>query len=556
MADKEQPKVATEMKKQAGQGVMPNSGPNHMTFWSIALFLGMACGLISVGFRLAIEQLQRFFYSADDVMLASAAQELPWYTIVFVPILGGLTVGLILHFFNKGRPAQGVAEVIQGAAMNEGRVSVRAGIASAVAAIITLSTGGSSGREGPIVHLAAVISSFVSNRLNANGITARDLLGCAVAAAVSAMFNAPIAGAVFAMEVILRHFALHAFAPIVIAAVAGTVVNRMVFGNATEYASIEVTAFEFYLELPAFLLLGLFCGILAVAQMRAVFWTDDFASRMMEKAKLPTFLRPMIAGIFLGLLALQFPHIIGVGYETTSQALAGEMLFYEAVVFAILKLIAVAITLGGRMGGGIFTPSLMLGALGGLAFGTIATGIFPLFFGSHTLYALAGMGAVAAAVLGAPLSTTLIVFELTGDWHTGLAVLVAVSMSTALASRFVDHSFFLTMLERRNIHLAAGPQSYLLAMFSVATVMRARNTERAADDYACWELVEQGVYVDGNATLEAAMPLFERTDLDFIPVVTLAGEDQPPELWGALFQVDALRAYNQAMRDTAAEEHS
>ena len=100
MADKEQPKVATEMKKQAGQRVMPNSGPNHMTFWSIALFLGMACGLISVGFRLAIEQLQRFFYSADDVMLASAAQELPWYTIVFVPILGGLTVGLILNFFN------------------------------------------------------------------------------------------------------------------------------------------------------------------------------------------------------------------------------------------------------------------------------------------------------------------------------------------------------------------------------------------------------------------------------------------------------------------------
>jgi len=555
MAINKQRRVAANLWHNA-RAEITRRRPTRLLFWGIALVLGIGSGLIAVGFRLAISQLQRLFYSADDVMLASAAQAMPWYTIVFVPIFGGLTVGLLMRFFNKDRPAQGVAEVIEGAAMNNGRVSIREGLASAVAAVITLSTGGSSGREGPIVHLAAVVSSYISIRLNANGITARDLMGCAVAAAVSAMFNAPIAGAVFAMEVILRHFALHAFAPIVIAAVAGTVVNRLVFGEATEFVLIDSTALQFYAELPAFFLLGLFCGLLAVVQMRAVFWTDGFASRMMKLARLPALFRPMIAGLLLGLLALSFPHIIGVGYETTAHALTGDMLLYQAIVFTVLKVIAVAITLGGRMGGGIFTPSLMIGAMGGLAFGIVATGIFPQNSGSQTLYALAGMGAVAAAVLGAPLSTTLIVFELTGDWQTGLAVLVAVSMSTALASRFVDHSFFLTQLERRNIHLAAGPQSYLLAMFSVATIMRARGTAKAAGDQACWDLVEQGIYVDGNATLEAAMPLFEQGDLDFIPVVTLAGEDQPPELWGALFHVDALRAHNQAMRDTAAEEHS
>ncbi|MFT4999505.1 MAG: CIC family chloride channel protein, partial [Planctomycetota bacterium] len=237
-------------------------------------------------------------------------------------------------------------------------------------------------------------------------------------------------------------------------------------------------------------------------------------------------------------------------------ALTGNLVFWGAVSFAVVKVVAVVITLAGRMGGGIFSPSLMLGSLTGLAFGLAATSIFPEVSGSETLYALAGMGAVAAAVLGAPISTTLIVFELTGDWQTGLAVMVAVSMSTALASRLVDKSFFLTQLERRNVHLAAGPQAYLLATFGVAKVMRACGVENAASDEKCWELVGQGVYLDGNATLETAMPMFENARLDFIPVVTLGGEDAPPELWGALFQVDALRAFNKALADTAEEEHS
>ncbi len=229
---------------------------------------------------------------------------------------------------------------------------------------------------------------------------------------------------------------------------------------------------------------------------------------------------------------------------------------HEAVVFAVLKTIAVAITMAGRMGGGVFSPSLMVGALTGLSFGLVATGLLPDVSGSTTLYALAGTGAVAAAVLGAPISTTLIVFELTGDWQTGIAVMVSVSLSTALASRLVDRSFFLTQLERRNIHLAAGPQAYLLAMFRVATVMRTMEDERGVDEAACWDMIKDGIYIDGNATLEAAMPVFEKSGVSFIPVVTLKGEDAPPELWGALFHVDALKAYNRALAATAAEEHS
>jgi len=264
----------------------------------------------------------------------------------------------------------------------------------------------------------------------------------------------------------------------------------------------------------------------------------------------------MVAGALLGVIALWFPHIIGVGYETTSLALTGELALNEAAVFAALKIFAVAITFGGRMGGGVFSPSLMVGALVGLTFGMIATDIFPDVSGSTSLYALAGMGAVAAAVLGAPISTTLIVFELTGDWQTGLAVMVAVSMSTAFASKMVDRSFFLTQIERRGVHLAAGPQAYLLAMFIAAKTMRLPDHPRAADADKCWEMIGEGLYVDAGATLEIAIPIFEKTGAEFLPVVTLSADAAPPELLGALFHVDALRAYNRALAATAAEEHS
>ncbi|MCW8843052.1 MAG: chloride channel protein, partial [Rhodobacteraceae bacterium] len=216
---------------------------------------------------------------------------------------------------------------------------------------------------------------------------------------------------------------------------------------------------------------------------------------------------------------------------------------------------AVSITMAGRMGGGVFSPALMVGALTGLSYGLIATGVFPEVSGSVTLYALAGMGAVAAAVLGAPISTTLIVFELTGDWQTGIAVMVSVSISTALGSRLVDRSFFLSQLKQRNVHVAAGPQAYLLSMFRVANVMRKKDDPRAASEDVCWEMIGEGIYVDGNATLEAAMPIFDKSGVMFIPVVTLTGEDAAPELWGALHHVDALRAYNRALAATAAEEH-
>ncbi len=539
---------------QQGWNMLRHQGPGQIQFWFIALGVGIASGLAAIAFRGAVEWLQTLVYGTPDVnTLHSFAEHLPWIWVLVIPVLGGIAVGLILHVATPDGRVRAVADVIEGAALNDGRVEKKAGIASALCSWITLSTGGSTGREGPVVHIAAMASSWVANTLKVDGITGRDLLGCAVAAAVSASFNAPIAGALFALEVILRHFALHAFAPIVVASAAGTVINRLVYGDVTEFVLPGTTTVEFYLELPAFFILGLVCGLVAVIMMNAIFFADDMETRLQKRLGLPYWLRPAVAGLLLGGLAILYPHIIGVGYETTSLALTGGLLMHEALVFAVIKVAAVSITMAGRMGGGIFSPSLMVGALTGLTFGHIATGLFPEVSSAFTLYALAGMGAVAAAVLGAPISTTLIVFELTGDWQTGLAVMVSVSMSTALASRVVNRSFFLTQLKRRNVHLAAGPQAYLLAMFRVQGVMRKPTDDNAADEDACLRMIEQELYVLATATLETALPRFDKSGVAFLPVVTLV-EDKPV-LQGALFHVDALKAYNRALAATAKEEH-
>ncbi|WP_283966337.1 chloride channel protein [Tritonibacter sp. AK171] len=540
------------------QRVLVHRGPSQLQFWLIAMIIGILAGFAALFFRKGITALQGAVYGAEDVdYLHSFAATLPWYVLLLVPVLGGLIVGIILHRFTPDGRVRSVADVIEGAALRDGRVEIREGLASACASFLTLSTGGSSGREGPVVHIAGMISTWISDRIRADGVTGRDLLGCAVAAAVSASFNAPIAGALFAMEVVLRHFSVNTFAPIVVASVAGTVINRLEYGDVTEFVLTTPGALQFYVELPAFLILGLICGVVAVVLMRSIFVTDRLGTAVQSALGVPRWLRPTAAGFLLGMIAIWFPHIIGVGYETTVLALSGQLLLSQAILFTIVKVAAVSITMGGRMGGGVFSPSLMVGALTGLAFGLIATNLLPDVSGTHTLYAFAGMGAVAAAVLGAPISTTLIVFELTGDWQIGLAVMVSVSMSTALASRLVDRSFFLTQLEKRDIHCAAGPQAYLLGTLRVGKVMRPLS---ASDPESAQLLMDEGIAISPTATLEAALPIFDRAGVEFIPVVDeeeLSEETGEPKmtLIGVIHHIDALKAYNRALVAIAAEEH-
>ena len=538
-----------------GWQVLVTRGPGQIEFWIIALLIGIGAGLAALAFRLGISALQHLAYGTDDMAMASVAGTLPWWWVLIVPIIGGFVVGLILDRFTADGRVRAVADVIEGAALEGGRVETREGWASAAASIITLGTGGSSGREGPVVHLAGVISTYVANRIKASPITGRELLGCAVAGAVAASFNAPIAGALFAHEVVLRHFATRAFAPIAIAAVAGTVINRMRFGGLTEFDLPHAGMQGFYVELPAFVLLGLVCALVAAAMMAAIFRAETIGNRVMARTGWPRWLRPTVAGAMLGLIAIPFPHIIGVGYETTAAALRGNLDLLTVIVFAVVKALAVAITLGGRMGGGVFSPALVMGALTGLAFGIIATAIAPDYSGSHNIYALAGMGAVGAAVLGAPISTAMIIFEMTGDWQTGIAVMTTVSLSSALASRLVHRSFFLTQLERRGIRIAEGPQVWLPQKMRVTAVMRATGAKDAPSSDLLRNMVTGGQWITDNTSLDHALRRFDASGAAFFPVIHPAHDESAPEILGALYHVDALRALNAALAATAAEEH-
>ena len=555
------------LARAAGRfGKLRGRGLSGLALWPIAVVVGVVTGYAVLGFMLAIATLERRVYGADFFTVHTHAATLDWWYLVLVPVAGGLAVGQILRLA-PSRRARGVDEVIQSAALGAGRVDKRQGVASALAAVVTLSTGGSTGREGPAVHIGAVIASWVSERIGASPATGRDILSCAAAAAVSASFNAPLAGALFALEVVLRHYALRAFGPIVVASVAAAVVSRIHLGDIPQFPLPPHTV-EFYWEMPAFALLGIVCGLVGVAMIRGIFIAEQVGDRAQALLRLPDSLRPAAAGLILGLIAVHFPHIIGVGYETTVAVLrSGEFAFLAAVLLAVTKVAAVAVTFAGRMGGGVFSPSIMVGALTGAAFGDLALTVYPHIAGAGSLYALAGMGAVAGAVLGAPISSTLIVFELTGDYQAAIAVLIAVSVASVVSDRLVARSFFLTQLDRQGLKLASGPQAYLATTVTVRDLMRPRGADNGAPDGGCRELVDQGAALAPGDTLERALKMFDRLRGPYLPVLdgppgglpdgmARTPDAEPPELLGAVFHVDALRAWNRVLEEEMREEHA
>lgn len=510
-------------------------------FWGVALIVGIVSGYAAIGFRLAIEKLQTLVYGAGPDAIHTLAAGLNPLIVFIIPVCGGLAVGLILWRFTPDAKALSVSDVISAGTLRDARVNRKAGLASAAASLITLSTGGSTGREGPVVHLSAVIAGWVDDKINIHGVAARDILGCAVAAAVSASFNAPIAGALFALEVVLRHYALHSFGPIVLASVAGAVISRIHLGDFTEF-SLPPSSLQFFEEIPAFMILGLVAGIVAVILMRALFFAEDMADALQKRAGTPVWLRPTVAGTILGLIAIWFPHIIGVGYETTTEALTGNLTLTGAILFAVVKGAAVCVTYAGRMGGGVFSPALMMGAFTGLAFGHIAVAVFPDVSGSEGLYALAGTGAVAAAVLGAPISTTLIVFELTGDYQAAIAVMISVSLATVLSHRFVWKSFFLSQLMRAGVRLAHGAGAYLPATIRVRDFMEM--TDKPVP------LPEGASSLGLDSSLADALRRFDQEEALRLPVVDYSN---PPLVVAEASHIAALKTFNKALIDSQRE---
>jgi CIC family chloride channel protein len=418
------------------------------------VLLGALVGLGVCLFRESIGLVQGVIYGGDHDYLASLARESPSWVVVLAPALGGLLVGLLYRYVMPGREPLGVAHVIEDMALAGGRMDGRKGVLAALGSALSIGVGGSVGREGPAVHLGATFCALVAWRLRLGERMARTLLGCGAAAAVAASFNTPIAAALFANEVIIGHYALSAFAPVVVASVAGTVVSRIWFGHESVFSLPGMTLTSFW-EFPAFAGLGVMAGLAALVFMRGIFLSQTLAGR----SGLPQPVRPMVAGLVVGMIALWLPEVLGIGYETTDQALKAAYGFQFLATVVVAKMLATVFCLGWGFGGGVFSPSLTLGALLGSAYGIAATSIFPALSSGETAYALIGMGAMAAAVLGAPISTTLIIFEFTGDYELTIGVVVSVVIASGIVQGASGHaSFFHWQLARKGIRLGRGKE--------------------------------------------------------------------------------------------------
>ncbi len=485
----------------------------------LAIVVGGVVGGAVILFREGIAALQALGYGSRSEFLAEQARLLPDWRVVAVPTAGGLLVGLILRFVMPRRRAEGVADVIEACATRGSRMSLRSGLGAALASVTALGSGASVGREGPAVHLGATLGAWIAERLRLTRSLSRTLLGCGVAAAVAGSFNAPIAGALFANEVVVGHYGLTAFAPIVVASLTGTILSRAYYGDYPAF-SVAESPINSLVEFPAFAGLGLACGLLAVLFIELTRAVEETVGR----TPLPPWLRPAIGGFLVGILALWVPEVLGVGYGTTHAALQERFGLGLLVGLMAAKLLATSVCLGCGMAGGVFSPSLVIGALAGGAYGIAMVGMLGDLSSGGGAYVLTGMGAMAAAVLGAPISTTLIIFEMTGDYTLTMAVMLASVTSSVVVRQWHHASFFHAQLARRGLDLRGGFAAALLRDETVARVMKAE-AEVVTEDMSLRDLrvslqlskVGELFVVDGDGRLIGTITLSDLDEAAFDP---------------------------------------
>ncbi|MGE0318286.1 MAG: chloride channel protein [Hyphomicrobiaceae bacterium] len=517
--------------------------------WLLGLVIGIAVGYTALAFRFLIGVFQLPWLGTTSERVVSAAATTPWWIIMLAPAVGGLVVGYTLQKYMPGQRAHAVADVIETRALRDCKIEPRVGLLSALLAALSLGAGASAGREGPVVHLGATIASWLEDRFQLSPANRRTLLASGVGAAVAASFNAPIAGVLFAHEVILGHYAMRAFVPIVIASVTGGVISRLHLGNFPAFAipDYQITT---YLEVPAFAFLGVTCAAVAIMFQFAVMATE----RVVWHFEMPLWLRTALGGLAVGVIALAFPQVLGVGYETTDQALYRNLPLWLLMALIVAKTAATAISLAVRFAGGIFSPSLYLGAVTGAAYGVIATSTFPEIGASHGLYALLGMGAVAAAVLGAPISTTLICFELTGGYELAVALLLTVSISVGLSQALLGQSFFHWQLAKRGLFLQEGPHKSIMRRLTVANIMSELKPSAVDEGGEPLRITSDSdePWLLASDTLERALRTFDRSGRTRVAVVS---EHDQTLVIGWADRMLALNAFNKALIDAHVEEH-
>jgi CIC family chloride channel protein len=437
----------------------------HTTMAILAVIVGLAGGIGAVGFRHLILLFQTISYGTDGNLL-QLAQATPWYLRLWIPAAGGLVVGPLVYFFAREAKGHGVPEVMEAVAVRSGIIRKRIVLIKSLASAICIGTGGSVGREGPIVQIGSAIGSTIGQVLKISADRIRTLVGCGAAAGIAATFNAPIAGSMFALEVVLGDFGLATFSPIVISSVVATAVSRHFLGNAPAFV---VPAYELFSawEFPLYVMLGLFCALVAVSFTSVLYRFED----LFDGIKFPDYLKATLGGFILGAMGLLFPHVLGVGYGTIDLALIGNLSWWLLLLLTMCKILATSITIGSGGSGGIFAPSLFMGAMAGGFFGTLAHAVLPGVTASSGAYSIVGMGAVVSGTTHGPMSAILILFEMTGDYKIILPLMIACIISYLASSQLLQESIYTLKLARRGVNIRGGKEVNVLKSIPVRDVM-------------------------------------------------------------------------------------
>lgn len=505
----------------------------------LALATGVGAALGAIAFRYLIEGFTRLFSGHADYSLAghAANPHVPWLGIWFVvlaPVIGGLLYGPLVARFAPEARGHGVPEVMLAVSEQGGRIRPQVPAVKALASALCIGSGGSVGREGPIVQIGSALGSLVGQRANVSPQRLRLLVACGAAGGISATFNAPIAGVFFALEVILRDFETEAFGMVVLSSVTASAIARAVFGS-EPFLQLPAFTLASPLELLFYALLGIAAGVVGIAFVRVLYGTEDLADRLWHG---PAWARPAVGGVLLGLLLLALPQLYGVGYPVLQHAVEGRYVVGFLLLLLVAKLCATSLTIAIGGSGGVFAPSLFMGAMLGAGFGGALHGLLPGLTAPAGAYALVGMGAVFAGAARAPITAVLIIFELTGDYAIILPLMLAIVLASAVGGALSRETIYTLKLRRRGIEIQRPRVVSVMQTVRVADAMERVPPVLAADAEALVRSEASALRAD--ASLEEAVRALAASDEPALPVLAADGAT----LVGWLTHRDLLRAYH------------
>ncbi len=440
----------------------------------LALIIGAGAGLGAVVFRYLIFGITEAVTGQLDYGVAGRvpSTHLPWLGVWFlllIPVVGGLIYGPLVTKFAPEARGHGVPEVMFAVARNRGRIPAKVAVVKSLASALCIGTGGSVGREGPIVQIGSALGSSIGQWLRVPSTRLVLMVACGAAGGISATFNAPIAGVLFGLELILRAFSAQAFGVLVISSVTADVIARSLIGNDTIF-HLPLFTLGSPWQLPLFALLGLLAGPLGWLFARVLYLIEDGCDKIWRG---PEWLRPAVGGLLLGGLLLALPEMYGVGYPVLQKGVGGGYVLGFLLLLLIGKMVATGLTIGIGGSGGVFAPSLFIGGMGGTAFGLVWAALFPGLHLSPGAFGLVGMAAVFAGAAHAPITSVLIVFELTGDYAIILPLMFGVALATGVSNLISRDNIYTLKLLRRGVDIDAdSPVDERLRLVTVGAVMQ------------------------------------------------------------------------------------